>query len=173
MNLTISWQSAKKMIWCKEGSIISRRSTSKFNVKVESQKIKKIKLLKKWEATLSNNARYCLIREKTFVATSESPVTEWAIAIAHSALGELAPNPQNLPPTIPQATTQASVWSQDNALTALGWRWRSSHRISSRSSSRLIWPDIAATLRGFPRTFRRLRAQQPDRSLRAVFFNCC
>jgi hypothetical protein len=69
-------------------------STSTFNVKVESQKIKKIKLLKKWEAPLSNNARYCLTREKTFVATSESPVTEWPIAIAHLALGELAPNPQ-------------------------------------------------------------------------------
>jgi hypothetical protein len=101
MNLTVSWQSAEKMIWCKKGSITSRRSTSQFNVKVESQKIKKIKLLKKGEATLSNNGRYCLTREKTFVATAESPVTEWPIAIAHSALGELAPNPQNLPPTIP------------------------------------------------------------------------
>jgi len=78
----------------------SRRSTSKFKVKVESQKIKKIQLLNKGEGTLSNNGRYCLTREKRFVATAESPVTEWAIAIAHSALGELAPNPQNLPLTI-------------------------------------------------------------------------
>jgi len=60
MNLTVSWQSAEKMILCKEGSITSRRSISKFNVKVESSKIKKIKLLKKWKATLSNNATYCL-----------------------------------------------------------------------------------------------------------------
>ena len=101
MNLTVSWQSLKKMIWWKQGSITSRRSTSKFNVKVESQKIKKIKLLKKGEATLSNNGRYCLTREKRLVATAESPVSEWASAIAHSALGEFAPYSPNLPPTIP------------------------------------------------------------------------
>jgi hypothetical protein len=89
------------MIGWKEGSITSSRSTSKFNVKVESQKIKKIKLLKKGEAALSNNGRYCLTREKRFVATAESPVTEWPLAIAHSAVGELAPYPPNLPPTIP------------------------------------------------------------------------
>jgi hypothetical protein len=73
---------------------------SKFNVKVESQKIKKIKILKKGEATVSNKGRYCLTREKRFVATGESPLTEWPIAIAHLVFGELAPNPQNLPPTI-------------------------------------------------------------------------
>ena len=50
---------------------------------------------------LENRYRYCLTIEKRFVATAESPVTEWPIAIAHSAVGEFAPYLPNLPPTIP------------------------------------------------------------------------
>ena len=155
------------MIWYKEGSITSRRSTSKFNVKVESQKINKIKVLNKWEATLSNKARYCLTRERTFVATAnrvadrDRPLGAWGIGTQSS----------KSPAYNLIGYHTGSVWSQDKALTALGWRSR--HRITSRSSWRLIWHDIAASLGGFPRTFRRLRAQQPERSLRAVFFNCC
>jgi len=161
------------MIWCKKGSITSRRSISKFNVKVESRKIEKIKLLNKWEATL-NNGRYCLTREKNIcshcrvtcnrVGDRDRPLGTWGIG----TLSSKSPAYNLI------AYHTGSVWSQDKALTALRWISRSSpHRITSRSSWRLIWHDIAATLGGCPRTFRRSIAQQPERSLRAVFFNCC
>ncbi|MEG4292441.1 hypothetical protein Q5692_36410 [Microcoleus sp. C2C3] len=76
--------------------------------------------MKKGEATLSNNARYCLTREKTFVATAESPVSDrplgaWGIGTQSS----------KSPAYNPTGYHTGSVWSQDNALTALGWRSRS------------------------------------------------
>ena len=160
------------MIGCQQGVLTSRLSTSKFNVKVKSQKIQKIYLLKRWEATFSNKTQFFWTRKKTLVVNAESPVTEWLCAIADRPLGNSHPilkisrlQSHRLPHRLSLVTRQR--------FDSFGIAITRPHRISFRSSSKLIWDDIAATLRASPRTFRRLLAQQSERSLRAVFFNCC